>query len=127
MITEMDLQRIQQALEYEREKLLYGFLDQKAIEHDEENLDDSDLAILYESQELRSSLDEISGKKLNRILEALDRISKGTYGICLECKSTIPAERLIALPYAELCVPCQERLEGKGRRAWKSYRYPGIE
>ena len=38
---------------------------------------------------------------------ALERIDKGTYGVCERCGQPIPKERLKALPHASLCVRCK--------------------
>lgn len=46
--------------------------------------------------------------QLRMIEEALDRLESGDYGICLSCEEPIPAKRLNAIPWARLCVPCQE-------------------
>ena len=43
--------------------------------------------------------------------DALKKIDDGTFGICEECKSTITKGRLKAVPYARLCVKCQEKKE----------------
>ncbi len=45
--------------------------------------------------------------------DALKKIEEGTFGICEECKSLITRSRLKAVPYARLCVKCQERKEKK--------------
>jgi RNA polymerase-binding transcription factor DksA len=57
------------------------------------------------------------GKFLNYLDDALRRIDKGTYGICLDCIEEpknlcktcplIPKERLEAVPHAQLCVECK--------------------
>ena len=39
--------------------------------------------------------------------DALDKIKKGTYGVCERCGELIPKARLEALPYARLCVACK--------------------
>lgn len=46
-----------------------------------------------------------------QINDALDKINKGRYGICVMCEKEIPPARLKALPYAESCVQCRETLE----------------
>lgn len=46
-----------------------------------------------------------------QIDRATERLQTGTYGACAQCHSRIPAARLEALPYAELCVACQEKQE----------------
>jgi DnaK suppressor protein len=59
------------------------------------------------------------GKFLNYLDDALIRIEKGTYGLCIECLDTpkmlcktcplIPKERLEAVPHAQLCVEIKTR------------------
>ena len=46
---------------------------------------------------------------------ALGRIKDGTYGTCVECKKSIPATRLKAVPHARTCLKCQKNLESKTR------------
>lgn len=45
-------------------------------------------------------------KQLKEILEALERISSGTYGKCENCNAEIPIERLRAYPAAKKCLNC---------------------
>jgi DnaK suppressor protein len=49
-------------------------------------------------------------KTLKDINKALDRIEKGTYGICNYCGKAIPEERLVARPVSTACVECKEKL-----------------
>ncbi len=42
--------------------------------------------------------------EIDRALELLDA---GTYGRCIACGQRIPEERMAALPWAALCVPCR--------------------
>lgn len=50
-------------------------------------------------------------KSLYELEDALKRMDEGTFGICEECKSLITKVRLKAVPYARLCVKCQEKKE----------------
>ena len=52
-------------------------------------------------------------KSLYELDDALKRIEEGTFGICEECKSLITKTRLKAVPYARLCVKCQQKKEKK--------------
>ncbi len=45
-------------------------------------------------------------KTLERLKNALERIKKGTYGVCIRCGNDIPAVRLKLVPEALICVPC---------------------
>lgn len=42
------------------------------------------------------------------VVLALDRASEGTFGICVSCEEDIPDRRLVAIPWAARCIPCQE-------------------
>ncbi len=50
-------------------------------------------------------------KLLYELDDALKKIEDGTFGICEECKTLIAKTRLKAVPYARLCVKCQEKKE----------------
>lgn len=50
-------------------------------------------------------------EQLELIDSALSRMDAGQYGICMKCGCEIPEERLEALPYALLCVPCKAASE----------------
>lgn len=50
---------------------------------------------------------------LYRIDEALRMIEEGTYGKCQECGEMIKEGRLRAVPFATLCISCQEKEEAK--------------
>ena len=43
--------------------------------------------------------------------DAIKKTEDGTFGVCEECKSLITKVRLKAVPYARLCVKCQEKKE----------------
>ncbi len=53
---------------------------------------------------------------VHRIDAAMEKIDEGTYGTCELCSKKIAAARLKVVPYAELCMPCQEKQETKKRR-----------
>jgi len=48
----------------------------------------------------------------DEILEALDRVREGTYGLCRDCGRKISADRLRVKPEASRCVRCQRKAEG---------------
>jgi len=58
------------------------------------------------------------GRTLNEIEEALRRLRDGHFGVCDRCAKAIGSKRLLALPYARLCLECQEAAdEGRGPSA----------
>ena len=52
---------------------------------------------------------------VHRIDAAIEKIEESTFGDCELCAKKISIVRLKVVPYAELCVPCQEKQE-KGKR-----------
>ena len=51
--------------------------------------------------------------------EALERVRKGTFGICKVCEDLIPRSRLEAVPTATKCVNCKEESKKKEREDGK--------
>jgi DnaK suppressor protein len=43
-----------------------------------------------------------------RLRSAMERLDDGSYGVCLQCEEEISPKRLAAIPWAELCIQCQE-------------------
>jgi DnaK suppressor protein len=62
-------------------------------------------------QENTLSLMESEGDILEKVEAALERIEDGTYGQCEECGAKIPKQRMLAVPYAAMCVKCASRSE----------------
>lgn len=69
-------------------------------------------------REFALNLASKEGSILYDIDFALKRIEDGSYGSCELCEKDIPVRRLQAVPYAKLCIKCQELEEMKntGRR-----------
>lgn len=55
--------------------------------------------------------------ELREIDDALERIDRGAYGICLDCGQPIDPARLRALPAATHCLACEKRHEAQGPAA----------
>jgi DnaK suppressor protein len=54
-----------------------------------------------------TGLAEHAEEKLSCLNEALLRLEKGRYGICLRCHQPISIVRLRAVPFAALCFACE--------------------
>jgi len=75
-------------------------------------------------QEMDFALMQMKAESLGKIDEAIRRLEAGVYGECAECGTEIAAARLKALPFATLCVSCQEREEseqGEVREAGRAH------
>jgi DnaK suppressor protein len=49
--------------------------------------------------------------RLNQIERAQQRICKGQFAVCQNCRQQIDKDRLLAQPAAEFCITCQRQLE----------------
>jgi len=65
-------------------------------------------------QEFTLGLIENEQGTLEQINGALDRIERGTYGLCSECGEPIAKPRLQALPYTPYCIEDARKLETQG-------------
>jgi DnaK suppressor protein len=80
--------------------------------------DSAQHAVESTRERITSQLAEVESHELARIDKALRKMKDGTYGDCEGCGKAIPLARLRALPYATLCIACQEKLEESGCRDW---------
>jgi len=51
-----------------------------------------------------------------QLRSAIDRTKDGSYGLCLQCEEEIAPKRLKAIPWAELCIHCQEDADEFGNQ-----------
>jgi len=73
--------------------------------------DVADQAVESSAAEMELRIAEMRRGEINRIEDALRKISDGTYGVCEWCGRRIPDARLRLLPNATLCISCQQEAE----------------
>src|ERR671935_690177 len=64
----------------------------------------ADIATETEDRELDIARRKLVEDRIALIDEALERIRRGTYGRCVVCDTSIPPERLEALPWTPYCL-----------------------
>ncbi len=81
--------------------------------------DQADDADALSQAERNRAITSHTQRLLTQVDEALARMDAGTYGRCTNCGRPIQQARLLALPYAALCIDCQTKAEttqgGRGR------------
>jgi RNA polymerase-binding transcription factor DksA len=77
--------------------------------------DEVDRLQANESREVGLATRELLMARVKRLSTALDRMSRGAYGTCVECGDAISAARLSATPEVQTCVHCQDGIERVGR------------
>ncbi len=80
------------------------------IQH-ESTEDEGDLATMSHNKELLYNLHEGDYARLKSIQQALNALDRGQYGECKNCGEDIKQKRLTAVPWATLCIVCQEMTE----------------
>jgi DnaK suppressor protein len=69
---------------------------------------------LSESDRAEAMLDAAKARKV-LVLDALARLEKGSYGICVDCGKPVPDGRLEAKPEAARCIACQGKRDQRRR------------
>ncbi len=73
--------------------------------------DPGDQALSATMEIMRNSLQDSELMEYNRIIQALEKIKAGTYGLCIDCGEEISEKRLKSYPNAARCILCQEAFE----------------
>jgi DnaK suppressor protein len=105
------LEELRASLIAERSKIISERQSQLQVLSTPENTAVEDQVPLTHDQFVAISTTGRNRQKLALIQSALDRLSRGEFGICGECEEEIPLKRLQAIPWATYCVHCQEQME----------------
>lgn len=81
-------------------------------EEDPLEKDAEEQSLQIENDDVLKALDEAGRKEIAGIERALARMDSGEYGTCARCGEAIAPARLRALPAAELCIRCAEKVGG---------------
>ena len=118
------LRAIKKRLLAERERLegeLHDIMERTSLSSDVEQVSElstyddhpADLASETFEREKDLAMEGNIQDLLEKVNTALEKLEEGTYGLCDSCGVEINPNRLEALPYASLCLNCQDRLEGR--------------
>jgi DnaK suppressor protein len=111
--TNQELDRFQAILEARIAELARGIRqrDGIAIEKSADQIEEIQRA---SERDLAISNIDRGSRQLRNARAALRRIHEGTFGVCEQCEEDIHPKRLAAIPWALLCIACQEALDRKG-------------
>jgi DnaK suppressor protein len=108
----MDVARFKEALLSKRGEIVgAGGMKplQTSMENNTRQGDLADQASGNNEVHIQLKLKQTDAKILQAIEEALQRIEKGTYGICRDCGEPIAEARLNAIPWTRVCISCKEK------------------
>ena len=117
MVKNLNPRTIEHRLREQRDTLI------KRVQVESENLgklidlnaDPGDRALQETTKMRRLALIAQARLQVEQIETCLQRLQQNMYGICVECGNPINPERLMAIPYATLCIKCQTK-QDKTRR-----------
>ncbi|MDH4262575.1 MAG: TraR/DksA family transcriptional regulator [Spirochaetia bacterium] len=114
--TKKELQEFKELL-LDKKSVLIKEIQDQSEEVTSEKLDEPgdlvDMATELLDQEMNLSLTTAESNTIKEINEALERIEKGTYGICIDSGEPISKARLKAVPEAKRTLEAQEKFDKK--------------
>ena len=110
LILKQDLRLVQEILESRLKQAAFSRVLGDAIRV-QQLADPADMNQEAAERDVAVQLLDRESALVRRLLSAIERIKDGYYGICLECDEEIAPKRLKAIPWAELCIDCQERAD----------------
>ena len=114
-MVEKKLEKYRQMLLKERASLLQELAHGREYFVYNEQGDIVDVAETQISNALLNTLSDLDQEKLKDIDLALDKIEKGSYGICEGTRKKIPAARLNHIPWARYSIEYAQQMEREKR------------
>lgn len=110
LVVEMNKQQaatVEKTLRAKRQELIAALrqIDDIRIERVSEELDQIQNKV---NRELAVADINRNSRSLREVDDALERLREGSLGICRHCEEPISPKRLVAIPWAALCIGCQE-------------------
>jgi DnaK suppressor protein len=106
-MTRNEVNKFRQALESIQAELGTGIRNREALTI-ESSPDDLDRIQNASERDYVMGNLERDSTRLRETKAAIRRIEAGTFGICVGCEEDINPRRLAAVPFAPLCIVCQE-------------------
>jgi DnaK suppressor protein len=116
-MTRTELKTFRMALENKQTELANGNRNREALAI-ETSPDELDRIQHSQERELAIGALDRNSTLLREVRLALRRIDAGTFGICASCEEVINVKRLNAVPWASLCIACQEAADREQQAPW---------
>jgi DnaK suppressor protein len=116
-MTKTELNVFRRALENKQAELANGNRNRDALAI-ETSPDELDRIQHSQERELAIGVLDRNSTLLREVRAALRRIDAGAFGICAGCEEEINPKRLTALPWALLCIVCQEAADREQGTPW---------
>ncbi|MCF6201884.1 MAG: RNA polymerase-binding protein DksA [Hydrogenimonas sp.] len=110
-----DIEYFKQMLENRREQIVKNImgsskeLDELHQNHDV--MDEGDFASVSTDNMINEEILSSQQRELEEIDQALEKIKRGSFGICEMCEEPIGMQRLKVKPFAKYCIACRQIAE----------------
>lgn len=115
-MTKTDLEKLKKVLERQLGDLRADFAKEMPNMGAATLADVNDQATLESERSFELRIKDRERKLINKVQEALRKISDGSYGVCESCGESIGVKRLMARPVTNLCINCKAEMEAEERR-----------
>ena len=108
------LKTFRERLQLKKQEILEAYRKNKSYGREadgEATQDIADKAANSYTKEFLFSLSNTERELLQTVDDALARIDSRRYGVCASCEEEMNQKRLEAVPWARLCLSCQEKQE----------------
>jgi DnaK suppressor protein len=108
------LKLFKEKLQKRKEEILLAYNRTKGYGKEADAESSQDIADKAASSYTKEFLFSLSGSErdmLQDVDDALGRIDKRSFGVCIVCEEEMDKKRLEAVPWAKRCIDCQEKQE----------------
>jgi DnaK suppressor protein len=116
-MTRTEVSKFRQTLENLQAELGTGIRNREALTI-ESSPDDLDRIQNASERDYAMRNLERNSTRLRETNAAIRRIEAGTFGVCVGCEEDINPRRLAAVPFAPLCIVCQEAADLERKTPW---------
>lgn len=118
VLNDEDLEELRQQLKSRRAELLAEIREEMRASENQQYVelagqvhDEAEAAVATLLSDVNLASVERHHAEIEAIEDALRRMERDQYGICIDCEEPIPVARLRAYPTAQRCIADQERYE----------------
>ena len=86
----------------------------RELDSEGDAMDTADKASSSYTKEFMFSKSDGDRQLLQEVIDALVRVDRKDFGECSECDEPVERKRIEAVPWASLCLACQEKAEQGG-------------
>ena len=105
------------------EELSRSFEDRSELAVDT-SADPLDVMRTSTDRDIRVQTLSMNSRTIAELRKAISAVDEGRYGVCEECEEQISPRRLAAIPWASVCIKCQEARDREASGTDEGFNFP---